>query len=181
MSNGIGYSHALFSYGSNVRKFALEADKKENGGNDNGILDGNEIAVFKQNIKKVAGFDFDFSELVQAQKKSIKVQDNNGNWIYNNATEIANDYKSATSKSTNWLNGKQPNKDIFIPKNKSLFIAYMSEQDFMSSKSSVDEQENLIKGNLQAKKEIEKKEAEKAKSSGVINFLENVGKKIFSK
>ena len=62
MSNGIGYSHALFSYGSNVRKFALEADKKENGGNDNGLLDGNEIAVFKQNIKKVAGFDFDFSE-----------------------------------------------------------------------------------------------------------------------
>ena len=35
-----GYSHTLFKAGTYLRRYAQEADKKENGGNGNGVIDG---------------------------------------------------------------------------------------------------------------------------------------------
>lgn len=179
MTNGIGYSHALFSSGSNLRQMALNADKKENGGNNNGLLDGDEIAKFSQAFKSKTGVDFDFSNIKQATKKSIPIQDNKGNFIFKNGTDIANTYKSATSKSTNWLNGKQEGKDIFIPRNKSLYIAFMDEKDYMASKSSANAQERIIKEKLENNKQTEAQENQRKKNPSWINNLEDLGKKIF--
>lgn len=163
MTQALGYSHALFQGGSFLRKYALEADKKENNGNNNGLIDGNEIQVFKDIVKKKTGVIFDFSNIDQATKKSVKIQDDDGNWIFHNGTEIAQKYKSAITKTTDWLNGKQPGKDIFIPKNKSLYISYMTDESFTKSKSEVDKQEQKVRAAIEAQNQ-EKNESKNTKT-----------------
>ena len=79
MTNQVsGYSHTLFSSGSYLRKYAEQADKKANGGNGNGVIDGIEIKKFKDIVKQKTGYDFDFSSMKSVQNKTIAVQNKNG-------------------------------------------------------------------------------------------------------
>ena len=175
-SQALGYTHTLFSGGSNLRSYALEVDKKENGGNNNGLIDGNEIAKFKELVKKETNIDFDFSNIKQATKKSVNVQKSNGEWIYQNGSELSKAYKSTSSKTIDWLNNKQEGKDIFIPRNKSLYISFMTEQNYMSSKSEVDRQEELVRNALKTRKQIEIKTNNEIKKSFIEKAMDNAQK-----
>ena len=154
MTNQIsGYSHTLFSGGSYLRRYAEEADKKENGGNGNGVIDGNEIQKFKSIVKQKTGYNFDFSGMSQVGSKTIKVQDNEG-FLFNNTTEIAKKYGNATStKTIDWMNNKQAGKDLLVPSRKTLDIPYMSDDDYKKSKSSVDTQEQAVRARVQKQNE----------------------------
>lgn len=140
----IGYSLALFSVdGSNkLRQYAVKADEK---GNNNGLLDGDEVNEFKQQIKNRCGYEFDFSEIKEAEKKNINVMK------FENVTEIARQYKASTTKIIDALNPaaakreKNPYGEVMInnyTREHGINIAYMSEDDFKSSKKSIELQED---------------------------------------
>lgn len=163
MTNQVsGYSHTLFSTGSYLRKYAEQADKQANGGNGNGVIDGNEIKTFKNIVKQKTGYDFDFSSMKPVQNKTIAVQDNNG-FIFKNTAEIAKKYGNAVStKTIDWMNGKQAGHDLLVPSRKTLDIPYMTDDDYKTSKQSVDKQEQIVNAKIQkqnkAKKQQEAKE-----------------------
>ena len=156
MANQIsGYSHAVFSYGSYLRKYAEQADDKANGGNDNGVIDGNEINKFKEIVKAKTGYNFDFSKISQVENKTIAIQENN-KFIYHTTTDVANKYGNAvTTKTVDWMNGKQPGKDLFVPSRKTIDIPFMSDDEYKTSKAAVEKQE------LEVRKRVEKQNAEK--------------------
>ena len=157
MTNQVsGYSHTLFSSGSYLRKYAEQADKKANGGNGNGVIDGNEIKKFKDIVKQKTGYDFDFSSMKSVQNKTIAVQDKKG-FIFNNTAEISRKYRNATStKTIDWINGKQAGHDLLVPSRKTLDIPYMSDDDFKTSKESVDKQEQTVRAKIQKQNEAKK-------------------------
>ena len=156
MTSTFGYSHALFSQGTNLRKFALEVDKKENGGNNNGLIDGTEIESFKKLVEQKSGVIFDFSKLKEVGKRTIPIQDDNRNWLYNNTTEVANTFRGVvTTKTIDWLNGKKDGKDLFVSSRRTLDIPTMSDNDFRTSINSVNAQEEKVSKAL-AKKTTEK-------------------------
>ena len=145
-----GYSHTLFSSGYYLRRYAEEVDKKEKGGNNNGVIDGNEIQEFKKLVKQKTGYDFDFSGMKQVQKKTIQVR-KDGEFLFNTTTEIAQKYRNATStKTIDWMNDKQPGKDLLVPSRETLDIPYMNDNDYKQSKNSVDRQEVIVRKKIEA-------------------------------
>ena len=180
MTNGIGYSHAIFQDGNYTRKYALEADNLRNGGNENGILDGKEIEVFKNIIKTKTGYDFDFSKIGQVELKKEAIQDNNGNWIHTDERSIALKYKSATVKSTQALNNKEYNKSLFIPKNKELNIAYMANEDYDKSVLEVNRQEEEMRVIIDRQNEEAKLKAEQEYIDKNKSCLEKLAEWVFS-
>ena len=162
MANQVsGYSHTLFSSGSYLRKYAEQADKKANGGNGNGVIDGNEIKKFKDIVKQKTGYYFDFSSMKPVQNKTIAVQNKNG-FIFNNTTEIAKKYGNATStKTIDWMNRKQEGHDLLVPSRKTLDIPYMSDDDYKTSKQSVDKQEQTVRAKIQKQNEAKKQQEAK--------------------
>ena len=166
-----GYSHTLFSGGSYLRKYAEEVDKQENGGNGNGVIDGNEIQKFKSIVKQKTGYDFDFSGINQVANRTITVQDKNG-FLFNNTAEIAKKYGNATStKTIDWMNGKQSGKDLLVPSRKTLEIPYMSDDDYNKSKSLVDRQEQAVRSRIEKQNEAKKtKEAKELHNNCKSDF-----------
>ena len=144
-----------------MRRYAEQADDKANGGNGNGVIDGNEIKKFKDIVKQKTGYNFDFSSMKQVKNKTIAVQDENG-FIFNTTTEIANKYRNATStKTIDWMNGKKEGHALLVPSRKTLDIPYMNDDDYKSSKQSVDKQEDTVSSIIQ--KQNEAKKLQKAK------------------
>lgn len=181
MTNQVsGYSHTLFSYGSYLRRYAEEADKKENGGNGNGVIDGAELQKFKSIVKNKTGYDFDFSQMSQVKNKTIKVQNENG-FIFNNTTEIAQKYgNSVSTKTIDWINDKQQGKDLLVNSRKTLDIPFMSDNDYKTSKASVEKQEATVRTIIE--KQNDEREAQEARElqehcmSAFEKFLRWIGK-----
>ncbi len=178
----IGYTHSMFT--GNLRAYAQKVDKDtQNGGNNNGMIDGKEIELFKDLVKKETGYNFDFSIIKQSTAKTVKIQENNM-FLYNTTTELALQYQNngASSKAIEALNGGNPFKQN---KNKTAIIPYLSVADFKSSAANVEEQEAAVSKNIQKikanLKEQEKyKLHEEARSDvevfceKVVNFFKNL-------
>ena len=173
-----GYSHALFAAGSYLRRYAEEVDNKNNGGNGNGVIDGNEINKFKSVVKEKTGYDFDYSSLKQVKQKNIKVQNQNG-FLFNNTTEIAKQYGTATTtKTIDWLNNKVDGKDLLVSSRKTLDIPYMDIDDFNSSRTNVQMQEEKVRELVQKQNKEQKaaemkelKENTESTATKVLNWI----------
>lgn len=158
MTGGIGYTHALFSSGSYFREIALEVDKEENGGNKNGLIDGNEIVNFTKKIKEKYNFDFSFENINQSEKRTVAIRDENGHYNYNNVSELVNEYAgNGTSKVTIFaLNGTE---DIFQPKyysKNTVDISYLDVDKFRKSQEAVEQQEDMLRSAIETREEAEK-------------------------
>ena len=158
MTGLIGYTHALFSSGSYFRNIALEVDKEENGGNNNGLIDGDEIVNFKQKIKEKYNFDFSFENIYRSEKMTVAIKDENGHYKYNNVSELVNEYAdNGTSTVTIFaLNGT---KDIFKPKyysKNTVDISYLDVDRFRTSQEAVEQQENMLRSAIETREEAEK-------------------------
>ena len=180
----IGYTHSMFT--GNLRAYAQKVDKDtKNGGNNNGMIDGREIELFKTLVKKETGYDFDFSNIKQSSAKTVTIQENH-KFIYNNTTELAAKYKEngASSKSIEALNGGNP---FSANKNKTAIVPYMSEEDFAASQKEVDRQEAEVSKKIEEiqkeKKAKEQKELHENSKSDLEKLWDKAKKfikKIFS-
>ena len=175
MTNQVsGYSHALFSSGSYLRKYAEQVDSKAAGGNANGVIDGNEIQKFKALVKQKTGYNFDFSNMKSVKNKTIAVQNQKG-FIFNNTTEIAKKYgNAATTKTIDWINGKQDGHDLLVPSRKTLDIPYMNDDNFKVSKQSVDKQEQVVRAKIQKQNEAKKQQEAKELHDNSKSILEKI-------
>ncbi len=154
----IGYTHSMFT--GNLRAYAQKVDQDtKNGGNNNGMIDGKEIELFKSLVKKETGYNFDFSNIKQSSAKTVTIQENH-NFIYNNTTELAAKYKNngASSKSIEALNGGNPFKALA---NKTAILPYMSEEEFAASQKEVDRQEAEVSKRIQQQKADKKAQEQK--------------------
>ncbi len=144
------YSLALFDmYGANkLRQWAVNADEN---GNRNGMLDGKEIEIFKNDIKNRCGYDFDFTNITPVEIRTLDVYDEkNDRFIYPNATEVCRKYNSTTTKIINAINPpeskreqKAYNEVTFgnYVKEHGVKYAHMEDEDFTNSKKSIEAQE----------------------------------------
>ena len=171
----IGYTHSMFT--GNLRAYAQKVDSDaKNGGNNNGMIDGKEIELFKDLVKKETGYNFDFSNIKQSSAKTVTIRENN-NFIYNNTTELAAKYREngASSKSIEALNGGNPFK---ANKNKTAIVPYMSEADFAASQKEVDKQEAEVSKRIlkmkEEKKAKQQQELHEATKSDFEKFCEKV-------
>ncbi len=154
----IGYTHSMFT--GNLRAYAQKVDKDtQNGGNNNGMIDGKEIELFKDLVKKETGYNFDFSNIKQSSAKTVTIQENH-NFIYNNTTELAAKYKNngASSKSIEALNGGNPFNALA---NKTAIVPYMSEEEFAASQKEADKQEAEVSRRIQQQKADKKAQEQK--------------------
>ena len=154
----IGYTHSMFT--GNLRAYAQKVDKDtQNGGNNNGMIDGKEIELFKDLVKKETGYNFDFSNIKQSSAKTVTIQENH-NFIYNNTTELAAKYKNngASSKSIEALNGGNPFNALA---NKTAIVPYMSEEEFAASQKEADKQEAEVSRRIQKQKADKKAQEQK--------------------
>ena len=154
----IGYTHSMFT--GNLRAYAQKVDKdSKNGGNNNGMIDGKEIELFKALVKKETGYDFNFSNIKQSSAKTVNIQENH-NFIYNNTTELAAKYRNngASSQSIEALNGGNPFKALA---NKTAIVPYMSEEEFSASQKEVDRQEAEVSKRIQQKNADKKAQEQK--------------------
>ena len=167
----IGYTHSMFS--GNLRAYAQKVDKDtQNGGNNNGMIDGKEIELFKDLVKKETGYNFDFSKIKQSSAKTVKIQENH-NFLYNNTTELAAKYRNngASSQSIEALNGGNP---FNANKNKTAIVPYMSEEDFTASQQEVDRQEAEVSRRIQQQKEDKKAQQQKELHENTKSYLEKL-------
>lgn len=166
----IGYTHSMFT--GNLRAIALKLDKKENNGNDNGLIDGKEINQFKALVKQKYGVDFDFNSIKQSSVKEIAIKDNEGNYIYNNGMELSSKYKNngTNSKIINHLNGGDPFAKYSNTKAK---IPYMNEADFKKSQEYVNQKEEDVKARIEAEKPQENVQSEPSCLDMVIAWLKD--------
>ena len=164
----IGYTHALFT--GNLRSIALKVDKKDNGGNDNGLIDGKEIKQFKDLVKTTYGIDFDFNAIKQSSEKDVAIKNNNGGYKYNTMTELSNAYQNngTNSKTIKFLNGGDPFAKL---KNNTAKISYLNENDFKESQKYVKEQEDKINSKIEEKRN--QKNQEKINANKTPNFLDD--------
>ena len=165
MGGEIGYTHALFAANSYFRQIALDVDKEENGGNNNGLIDNGEIQEFKKRVKEKYNFDFSFNNISQSELKNIKFKGEN-RWgqiacIWDTCTELSEHYaNNGTSSKTifalNKNKGEDINemKDLFAPtkyKQDTIDISYMEEEDFHKSQEEVERQEAILRKQLEEK------------------------------
>ena len=172
----IGYTHSMFT--GNLRAYAQKVDKDTaNGGNNNGMIDGKEIELFKALVKKETGYNFDFSKIKQSSAKTVQIQDNNRNFLYNNSTELAAKYKNngASSKSIEALNGGNP---FGQNKNKTAVIPYMVESDFAASQNEVNRQEAEVSKRIQQQKEDKKVQQQKELHENTKSDLEKLAENV---
>ena len=154
----IGYTHSMFT--GNLRAYAQKVDKDtQNGGNNNGMIDGKEIELFKDLVKKETGYNFDFSNIKQSSAKTVTIQENH-NFIYNNTTELAAKYRNngASSQSIEALNGGNPFNALA---NKTAIVPYMSEEEFAASQKEADKQEAEVSRRIQQQKADKKAQEQK--------------------
>ena len=160
----IGYTHSLFT--GNLRSLALQVDKKENNGNGNGLIDGNEVNKFKTLAKQKYGINFDFNSITQSSVKKVAIKDKDNNYIYHNGSELSHKYQNngANSITISFLNGGDP---FAKSSNKTAKISYMPEADFKKSQEYVNKQESAIRTKIDAKqneKAQQKQNAQKTPS-----------------
>ena len=167
----IGYTHSMFT--GNLRAYAQKVDQDtKNGGNNNGMIDGKEIELFKALVKKETGYNFDFSNIKQSSANTVTIQKNH-NFIYNNTTELAAKYKNngASSKSIEALNGGNPFNALA---NKTAIVPYMSEEEFAASQKEVDRQEAEVSKRIQQKNADKKAQEQKELHEATKSDLEKL-------
>lgn len=164
----IGYTHSLFT--GNLRSLALQVDKKENNGNENGLIDGNEINKFKTLAKQKYGINFDFNSITQSSVKEVAIKDKDNNYIYHNSSELSHKYQNNGTNSTtiSLLNGGDP---FAKSSNKTAKISYMPEADFKKSQEYVNKQESAIRTKIDAKQN--EKAQQKQNAQKTPSFWEN--------
>ncbi|MCQ2740121.1 MAG: hypothetical protein MJ237_07835 [bacterium] len=145
----IGYTHSYFAWGSNLRTIAEKYDKKENGGNDNGLIDKGEIQKFKDEVEQQYGAIFDFANLSQSISKAVPTEG------HTTVDGLNSDYSNngANRKSTIFLNGKKNpynQAECNIPKK--ALIAWVDETEFEDGTAYANKIEKDIKENLENKK-----------------------------
>ena len=59
------------------------------------------------------------------------------------------------------MNGKQEGHDLLVPSRKTLGIPYMSDDDYKTSKQSVDKQEQTVRAKIQKQNEAKKQQEAK--------------------
>ncbi|MBQ4115556.1 hypothetical protein IJD34_09160 [bacterium] len=160
-----GYSHAIFQNTNGFRALALQVDKIENGGNNNGIIDGKEIQIFKKEVNNKYGYTFDFSQLDTIKTKKISVRDSKTREAYyNTTTEIAKEFGGATTtKTIDWLNNKKPGKDLLTYSTLSIDIPVMDNYEknvenvneqykvALESKNKLDQENQVLDAKYQKK------------------------------
>ena len=164
----IGYTHSLFT--GNLRALAVQVDKKENHGNGNGLIDGNEINKFKTLAKQKYGINFDFNSITQSSVKEVAIKDKDNNYIYHNGIELSRKYQNNGTNSTTIeaLNGGDP---FAKSSNKTAKISYMPEADFKKSQAYVNKQESAIRAKIDAKQN--KKAQQKQNAQKTPSFWES--------
>lgn len=160
-----GYSHAIFRSSSMFREHVLYCDDKKNGGNDNGLLDGDEIKKFKSIVQSKYNHIFNFENIEKVKVKKVKVRDaETREPIFGTGKNIADEYGGATTtKTIDWLNDKQPGIDLIKYATIELDIPYMD--NYKSSVEEVNKQEKEIiearEKERQEKEELDEKYQEK--------------------
>ena len=169
----IGYTHSMFT--GNLRAYAQKVDSDaKNGGNNNGMIDGKEIELFKDLVKKETGYNFDFSKIHQSVSKPMLIKDENG-WRYHTSMELAAKYSEfgASSQSINALNGGDP---FAKEKNSVAYVPFNAE--FKNDKKEVDKQEAEVSKRIlkmkEEKKAKQQQELHEATKSDFEKFCEKV-------
>ena len=135
MTGALGYTHALFGgVESHLRTMAIKYDKKENGGNENGLLDGNEIAKFSDELMRKTNIDFNSLGLKQSVVKTVKNEYSPLDGNKTIAEKAAEKYRAYNTNSTSIFALNDGN----LQKNE-IKVSYLSNEDYNAGRKALEQ------------------------------------------